>query len=285
MMVHMEVQSTDGVTIAVHDLGGAGPPLVICHATGFCAGAYRPLAEHLAGARHVWALDFRGHGDSSVPDGDRFDWDGSADDLLAVLDALGGEPVDAVGHSMGGASAMLVERRRPGALRSAYLYEPIIFPPEMGRPAGAENPMAEAARRRRDEFPTKAAALWRYATATPLRVLNAGALAAYVEHGFAETPEGTARLKLSPAHEAAVFEASGAATLETVQGLDLPVTVAVGGASGEGNPGPALWAPAVAAALPNGALRTFEHLGHFGPLQDPAAVAADILGFLERAGP
>src|SRR4051794_39364521 len=123
----MRVESTDGVSVAVHDLGGDGPPLIICHATGFCAGAYIPLAEHLAD-RHVWALDFRAHGDSTAPEQDRFDWDGAADDLAAVLAELGDDPIDAFGHSMGGAALMLVEARRPGTLRSAYLFEPIVVP-------------------------------------------------------------------------------------------------------------------------------------------------------------
>jgi pimeloyl-ACP methyl ester carboxylesterase len=275
----MEVQSTDGVTIAVHDLGGSGPPFVICHATGFCAGAYLPLAERLAGDRHVWALDFRGHGDSTVPDGERFDWDGAADDLLAVLEALTDEPVDVFGHSMGGAAAMLVEARRPGTLRSAYLFEPIIVPASGFRPT-VENPLAESARRRRAEFPSKAEALWRYATKTPLRALNAEALAAYVEHGFADTPEGTARLKLSPAHEAAVFEATGKATLETLATIDTPVTVAIGIVE---EMRPAAWGPSIVEALVNGELLSFPTLGHFGPLEDPSRVGASIVERLRQA--
>lgn len=277
-MVHMQVQSSDGVTIAVHDLGGDGPPLIVCHATGFCGRAYGPLADQLATDRHVWALDFRAHGDSTAPDGDRFHWDGAADDLLAVLAELTDEPIDSIGHSMGGAALVLAERRRPGTLRSAYLYEPIIFGGEGPRPQLVENPMAEAARRRRAEFPSKADALLRYASKTPLRVLNAGALAAYVEHGFEELADGTARLKLAPAHEAAVFEASGAADLSTLAGIDIPVAVAAGEAEGE--MGPAMWAPSVAAALVNGRLLTFEHLGHFGPLEHPHTIASSVRAFL-----
>jgi pimeloyl-ACP methyl ester carboxylesterase len=273
----MEVQSTDGVTIAVHDLGGSGPPFVICHATGFCAGAYLPLAERLAGERHVWAHDFRGHGDSSVPDGERYDWDGAADDLLAVIDALTDEPVDVFGHSMGGAAAMLVEARRPGTLRSAYLFEPIVVPFDRPLGAGVENPLADSARRRRAEFPSKADALWRYATKTPLRALNAEALAAYVEHGFEDTPEGTARLKLAPAHEAAVFEATGKATLDTLATIDTPVAVAIGVIE---EMRPAAWGPDVAEALVNGELLAFPTLGHFGPLEDPNGVGASVLGWL-----
>ena len=31
------VSSTEGVEVAVHDFGGEGPTLLLCHATGFCA--------------------------------------------------------------------------------------------------------------------------------------------------------------------------------------------------------------------------------------------------------
>lgn len=275
----MRVQSTDGVTIAVHDLGGEGPPIIVCHATGFCAGAYGPLAEHLAPVRHVWALDFRGHGDSTFPVGDRYDWDGAADDLQAVLAELTDGPIDAVGHSMGGAALMLVEEREPGTLRSAYLYEPIIVPAG-ARPAMVENPMADAARRRRAEFPSKAEALWRYATKTPLRVLSAASLAAYVDHGFEELADGSARLKLPPAHEAAVFEATGKATLDTLATIETPVAVAVGVVE---EMRPAAWGPRIAETLRNGKLISFPTLGHFGPLADPAAVGASIRDWLRSS--
>jgi pimeloyl-ACP methyl ester carboxylesterase len=274
----MRVQSTDGVTVAVHDLGGDGPPLIICHATGFCAGAYIPVAEHIAAHRHVWAIDFRGHGDSTTPDNERYDWDGAAEDLEVVLTELTDEPIDAVGHSMGGAALLLVENRTPGTLRSAYLYEPIVVPADMQRPMGMENPLAGAARKRRADFPSKADALMRYASKTPLRVLNAAALAAYVEHGFEELPDGTARLKLPPAHEAAVFEAAGKATLDTLAGIDTPIAIAIGAAEGEFSP--ARWGPTAADALVNGKLITFPTLGHFGPLEDPRGVGASIVEWL-----
>lgn len=272
----MRVQSTDGVTIAVHDLGGDGPPLIVCHATGFCAGAYGPLAAHLSTDRHVWALDFRGHGDSTFPDGDRYDWDGAADDLQAVLAELTDGPIDAVGHSMGGAALMLVEERVPGTVRSAYLYEPIVVPAG-ARPPMVQNPLADAARRRRAEFPSKAEALWRYATKTPLGVLNAASLAAYVDHGFEELADGSARLKLPPAHEAAVFEATGKATLDTLASIDTPIAVAIGVIE---ELRPAAWGPAIADTLANGRLISFPTLGHFGPLEDPAAVGASVRDWL-----
>ena len=40
---------------------------------------------------------------------------------------------------------------------------------------------------------------------------------------------------------------------------------------------PATFGPAIVDALPNGRLEQHETLGHFGPLQDPVAVAASIV--------
>jgi pimeloyl-ACP methyl ester carboxylesterase len=270
----MNVPSTDGVTVAVHDLGGDGEPFLICHATGFCAHAYAPMAERLAGRHHVWAIDFRGHGDTPAPANGRFDWEGMADDLQAVIKELTSSPLAVFGHSMGGAVAVLVEHRAPGTLRSAYLYEPIIIPASGEMPLGA-NPMSEIARHRRPSFPSKAEALMRYASRPPLNSLQAGALAAYVEHGFIEEPDGSARLKCLPEYEAATFAATGKATVELASKVLTPTTVAVGHV--EGDSGPAMFAPAVVEAMPNAILQRFDMLGHFGPLQDPAAIANAIL--------
>src|SRR5689334_18939927 len=124
----MRVASTQGTSIAVHDLGGEGPTLLICHATGFCGGAYRPLAAALAPHHRVFALDTRGHGESTPPDDGDFDWSGMADDVAAaasaVASAVAPGPLHVVGHSMGGAAALLAEHRSPGTFTSAYLYEP-----------------------------------------------------------------------------------------------------------------------------------------------------------------
>jgi pimeloyl-ACP methyl ester carboxylesterase len=138
-----------------------------------------------------------------------------------------------------------------------------------------ENPMSEIARHRRPAFPSKAEALMRYASRPPLNVLQAGALAAYVEHGFTDDPDGSARLKCRPEYEAATFAATGKATVEIAAEVSTPTTVAVGQTTGDW--GPALFAPAVAEAMPHAVLERFDMLGHFGPLQDPVAIANAIL--------
>jgi pimeloyl-ACP methyl ester carboxylesterase len=275
-MATMRVSSTDGVRVAVHDLGGHGRPFLVCHATGFCGRAYEPLAAELVETRHVYALDYRGHGDTAPPANGRFDWEGLADDLDAVVTAIADGPLDVFGHSMGGATAMMVELRRPGVIRSAYLYEPIVMPAATEL-AALRDTMGDAARRRKPSFPTKADALVRYASRPPLSDLRASALAAYVEHGFEER-DGAAWLKCTPEQEAATFEASGKPLASSMAAVETVVTVAVGAPAAEFSP--AALAPSLVDVLPHARLETFPTLGHFGPLQDPIAVARGILALV-----
>lgn len=278
----MRVPSTDGVELEVHDLGGDGPPLLLCHATGFHGFVWRPFAAHLADRFHVWSLDFRGHGRSSAPDPARgFAWEGFADDVLAVVDGLRLDQVAAVGHSKGGAALLLAEAARPGTFSSLWCYEPIVFEPAEGPASPDGNGLADGAARRRDTFPSREDAIANYASKRPLRVLHPDALAAYVEHGFDEQADGSVVLRCRPEDEAQVYRMGGAhrgwAILPDVA---CPTTIACGGPTatiGE------TMATRIAERLARGRVEVFEQLGHFGPLEDPAAVADVVAGELGGA--
>jgi pimeloyl-ACP methyl ester carboxylesterase len=281
------VASTGGITLAVHDLGGEGPPVLLAHATGFHGRVWRPCADHLP--YHCFAPDFRGHGDSPLPgqadgtfDPELLDWDRFADDVLAVAAALrdeaGGGPLLGVGHSKGAAALLLAEQRRPGTFRALYLYEPIAFPPEIVA-LRVGNPLAAGARRRRATFGSYAEAEANFAAKPPLSALHPAALHAYVRYGFAPDPDGGVALKCPPAVEAEIYERGmrhqAAAHLDAVQ---CPATVVSGGDGGM----PARLAAAIAAGLPHGRLAQHPLLGHFGPLQDPEAIAYDVATHLAR---
>lgn len=278
------VPSADGVEVAVHDFGGSGPTLLIVHATGFCGWAYHRLATELVDRAHVLAPDLRGHGDSRTPPHADLSWWRMADDVLAVVDTVaGGGPVLAVGHSMGGCAVLLAELVRPGSIAAAWLFEPIVMtePP----PPGTPNHMADAARRRREFFESREAVYERYRRRPPFSLCDPDALRDYVDHAFADTPDGRVVLKCRGETEARVFEGArvGVEFADRLGEIDIPVTVV---ASGDGE-NPALIAPAVAAALPRGRLVRMDDLTHFGPFQDPARVAAAIaadLGLDRPAG-
>ena len=271
----MQIESADGVVLALHDLGGSGPPLLIAHATGFLTAPYKPLAAGLTDQFHVFGLDLRAHGDSAPPASGEITWAGAGDDVLAAVDAIGAA-VTGFGHSWGGAALLIAERARPGTVRSAFLYEPIIPPSPLPATFGrGDNPLAASARKRRASFPSRADALARYASRPPLGLLRADALALYVEEGFEDAPDGTVTLKCRPEDEAATFEAAGFLTTADITELELPVTVAAG--DRHDGFGPPMFVPAIVEALPRGELLAYAHLDHFGPFQDPDTMADDVI--------
>ncbi len=274
------IESTDGVQVALHDLGGDGPPLLFLHATGFHGRCYRTIADHLRGQFHVWAPDLRGHGDSVTPDM-ALPWSGMADDAVAVIERLrtagqlpDGEPIRACGHSMGGAAVLNVELRRPGTIRAAWLYEPIAFP-AAGMPVPASNPMAEAARRRRDRFDSLDAAIERLTGRGPFADVVPEALRDYVEHGFRPDGDGIT-LKSSGEVEARVFEGIDLDLFDHLPEIGIDVTIVGSGDSGN----PAQIAPLIAEALPHGHLDLWPDRSHSGPFEDPSRAATAIIAAL-----
>ncbi len=268
----LTVPSTDAVELAVHDLGGDGPPLVFVHATGFHGRCYQQIATRLSDVRHCWAPDLRAHGDSTEPADDRFDWAGMADDLCSVLDALGiDQPIDFVGHSMGGATVVAVELRRPGTIRTAWLFEPILFPP-MG-----DNPsmMADVARNRRARFESVDAVIDRYGSRPPFSAVDRAVLDDYVRFGF-RTAEDGVELKCTPESEARTFESVDYTVFDRLEAIDADITV-IG--STDGGP-PAMIAPRIAEAIPTADFVLWDDT-HFGPFSDPDRAAREIRATLQ----
>jgi pimeloyl-ACP methyl ester carboxylesterase len=289
------VRAADGVDVAVRDLGGSGPPVVLAHATGLHGQVWAPMAAHLADAFSCVAFDSRGHGDSGLPPDDDFDWRGLALDALAVVEAIGtpgvtpagaggldGRPFG-VGHSSGGAALLLAEEARPGTFAALYCFEPILVAadPPLGRDRG--NWLAAGARRRRETFASTDEAMAHYATKAPFDRWAPEALAAYVDDGFADLPDGTVRLKCRGEHEALVYEMATAHDgFSRLGEVGCPVLLAWGADSDA--VGPEAIA-ALAGPLPRARTQMVPGVGHFGPLEDPGAVAASVRAFLLSSEP
>ncbi len=283
----MRVPSTDEVQIAVHDLGGTGTPLLISHATGFHGRCYIPLADELAASFHSTAFDYRGHGDTPRPAGE-IDWEGYGDDAVAMATWLAeqkGGPIDAFGHSMGGACLLMAAHRSPELFRRLVLFEPIVFPPGGigGAPAdGAdefESPMVAGARRRRASFPSYEAAIANYAAKRPLNAFTPEALDAYVRYGFAQG-DSEVHLKCLPDTEAGTF-ATGVLhhTWDHLPTIKTEVLVIAGVLQPMQ---PAMVAQPVAERLANGRYVQRDDLDHFGPMTHPRDIADLIAAELTR---
>jgi len=270
------VPSTDGVRLAVHDLGGDGPTLLFSHATGFHGRCYIPVAKALAERFHSVAFDMRGHGDTPQPE-QPIDWRRYGDDATAMATALD-TPIVAFGHSMGGTSLLMAAHRNPALFSHIVVFEPIVFPAN-SRPADSPpSPMVEGARRRRATFASYEAAIANYSSKPPMNAFAPAALEAYVRYGFAEGPDGQVHLKCRPEIEAGTFELGGQHnTYDVLGGIDVPVLVLAGRAD-ELQP-PSLVAQDVAGQLRHGTFTRLTDLDHFGPMTRPDIVAAVIAAF------
>jgi pimeloyl-ACP methyl ester carboxylesterase len=265
----MRIPSSDGVEVVVHDLGGAGAPLLFSHATGLNGHCYAPMAAELSDRYHSHALDYRGHGDTAVADDWQVSWEGYGDDATAVAAAIApGGGLTAFGHSMGGATLLMAAHRDPGRFDLIVAFEPIAFPTDQPSTNG-ESSLAPGARRRRATFPSYEAAIENYRSKPPLWGFTDEALRAYVTHGFRPSDDGVT-LKCSPEHEARTFEAG---TSDRTWELLPDITTRVVVVAGKVEPGPSAFAAAIADRLPNGSYVELADLDHFGPMTNPGLLA------------
>jgi pimeloyl-ACP methyl ester carboxylesterase len=113
----------DGVALHVDDGGGPGTPVVFQH--GLCGDA-RQTAEvfpPLPAFRRL-TLECRGHGRSEAGDPTALTIATFADDVAAVIEALGSGAVVVGGISMGVAIALRLAVRRPDLVRGLVLARP-----------------------------------------------------------------------------------------------------------------------------------------------------------------
>jgi pimeloyl-ACP methyl ester carboxylesterase len=207
----------DGLRIRALDWGGDGAPLLLLHPNGLGAGFFEPLALALRDTFRPVAVDLRGHGGTDTPVSRAgFGFAEMAADVLAVLDHLGIGQAAAVGESLGGGVAVLVDEQRPGLIRRLLLCEPVAFSPDGRtlRPPGTGhgdggNYMSTIARRRRAVWPDRDAVYESYRSRPPFDVIAPEALMAYVRWGFVDRPDGQVELACKPDVEATIFEVSG----------------------------------------------------------------------------
>jgi pimeloyl-ACP methyl ester carboxylesterase len=103
-----------------YDDQGKGDPLVLMHGGLVDARWFEPNIGPLAEHFHVYTPERRGHGHTPDVDGP-LTYQLMADDTIAFLDTVVGEPANLVGHSDGAFTAMLVAMQRPDLVQRLVL--------------------------------------------------------------------------------------------------------------------------------------------------------------------
>lgn len=253
------------------------PPLLFCHATGFCASAYKQMLGFLSDGFDIYALDMRGHGRTSLPadPGRLKSWRIYARDIARFLDEKKLEGWTLAGHSMGGVTATLAARGRKD-VTALKLVEPVAMPRRLALlaatplwPLVSRNwPLVRQAAKRRSTWSARAEVVASYRRKPLFRDWSAGALSDYLEDGLTETDDGV-RLSCAPEWEAATFAAQannfwGAAA-------NAPAPMAVFAAD---SPTSTVSAAAREKFRALGAqLQVAEGVTHLGPMEKPARIA------------
>lgn len=268
----LTVPAAPGLDLAVYRRPGGSPTVYLAHATGFCAGVWRPVVDALDRPGRPWAVtawDARNHGASSSAPHPISWWDIAADAVRVVESLPPPGPAIGVGHSMGGATLLMAQALRP-LFDVLVLVEPILPGPPRGR---VEHPLVGLARRRRREFPTRADARANFASKPPFSTWDPRALDGYVDGGVLEDAGG-ARLACLPDDEAEVFlGASAHGMADRLGEVRIPALLLVGS---DTDTYPVSWAAELAGRLPAGRLEVVDGGTHFLPMERPGLVARRI---------
>jgi pimeloyl-ACP methyl ester carboxylesterase len=99
------------VDLAHEDWGGAGPALLVLHGLFGSGRNWQRVGRRLTDRRRVVGVHLRNHGVS--PWSEVMTYEAMAADVLALMDRLGLERADVVGHSMGGKTGMVAALTAP----------------------------------------------------------------------------------------------------------------------------------------------------------------------------
>ncbi|MFC0850157.1 alpha/beta fold hydrolase [Streptomyces noboritoensis] len=110
-----------------YEVRGSGPLLLVMGAP-MDAGVFAPLADALASDHTVVTHDPRGISGSTLDDpGQDSTPELRADDVAALLDALGAETADVFGSSGGAVTGLALVARHPGRVGTLIAHEPPVM--------------------------------------------------------------------------------------------------------------------------------------------------------------
>lgn len=246
--------------------------LLFSHATGFNAETYRSLLAPLATRFQLMAVDYRGHGFSTVPTaaGLAHGWTIFRDDLLSVLGQVSQEPAILVGHSMGANVSLMAAALAPRRVRGLLLIEPVLIEPNV---ANEPNRLALRAAQRRSVFSSLEAAVESYRGRGIFASWPEAVLRDYLAGGTISTGNGTLRLACPPEWEAEIYRGAPVDIARLAGAIACPMTLMHGMHDSTAAP---QQLAAIRSLKPECRIVAVEGAGHFLPIDRPDRVREEI---------
>lgn len=253
---------------------GNGPGVVCIHCNGSSSSQWRPLMTRLGGQYTVLAPDTHGAGRGPAWPTERLL---SLRDEVALIEpvfARAGRPFALVGHSYGGAVALMAALECPERVSALVLYEPALFA------------LVDA-----DTPPPNEADGIRITVSDATAALAAGnrnsAAEIFIDYWMGKGAWATKPEAQREAIEASVTNVAGwgnalfgeSTPLTAFQSLQMPVLLMQGS---DTTPSARAVSALLMQVFPRLETLTFDGLGHMGPITHPTLVDAAIEEFLSR---
>lgn len=249
------------------EVEGTGPLVVCSPGIGDTRDAFAPLAKHLtAHGFKVACVDLRGHGDSTTGF-KRYGDEATAQDLLTVIDAVGGGPAVLAGASLSGASAVIAAAERPEQVAGLVLLGAFL-----------RNSVSETTRRLLQIALARpwGPPLWRAQAAKLWPGLGDRALIRAEQTTALLTRQGR-----WAAFQATVSGADHRVVAPRIKNVRAPVLVVMGDADPDWKD-PMQEAEWIASNFSDSEILRVPGAGHAPMLERPEIVASAVLRFLER---
>lgn len=256
----------------VDDTREADLPAVVClHSLWLDGSMFDALVDAARGRYRIIRPDFRGQGRSAPATSEIVTMEDCAEDIEALIDALGLRGVHVVAQSMGGDVALRLAAKRPDQVASLTLLGSSARGEPADQLAWIEQWLDGAAKERGfkgENLDTLMSVMFGETT------MQTESRRATLDHWRSRM--AACSLSLWPAMLGVAYRKG---VVDLLPGIAAPTLIISGT---EDMPRPPAWADEVAAGLPDARLVRLDKVGHSPTLEAPERVIPEILGFLDE---
>eukprot|EP00210_Caulerpa_lentillifera_P009148 g8722.t1 len=284
-IARFNVALQDGCKISIEWFQNDKRPLALFHANGFTSGTYRQLIDVLLQEYEIFAVDFRGQGNSERGSHEiNPNFVQHSKDVINVVETLNIKGCNAFGHSMGATIILLAEQASPGLFESMFLYETVLSDKTWSSEDQKRNDLlVKSSLSRQRKFLSEEEAFRILASKKPFNSFNSQVLQDYIHYGFRHTGNNKEiELITSPESEAQIFTENKSDIPLIPEKIKCKVMVSIGDSTSYAHYAIRVRSFELVEKLPEGVMKVFCGLSHFGPFEDPYAIGESCIQFFRK---